>query len=283
MPYLKKHYDDYKGFIVHNNQGDIFLKIVFSMFVLKNPKYSHSGSFSYTIFEYIIDGEGFILYDNVRHAVQSGDCVIIRGNMAKQNIVYGSSTANPYSKFQFAVQGKFIDGMFDAFGITEPLTIKKCDILKLFQDCVMSLSEGKFDPLSSMLAITSIMNAVYNNDIPAAQTDNFDKLVENYIERNMQYPPSPAKAATDLGMSQRDFSEYFKKRYNMSYKQYMQKQRLMHAKKILEHKGDTHSITQIANNLGFCDQSYFSNCFKKEFGVYPKEYRKQIMEWHKKN
>ena len=33
------------------------------------------------------------------------------------------------------------------------------------------------------------------------------------------------------------------------------------------------SVTEIARKLGFCDQSYFSACFKKKYGNYPSIYR----------
>lgn len=251
--------------------------------VMKNPDYSNRDVFPDTLFEFIIEGEGFICYDGVKYTVKAGDCIIARGGLTNQKeLYYGSSAHNPYLKLWFTAGGSFVDSMFYAFGVEDTVTVKKCNILKFFQDYVMSLSKNGFNTLSSMKAIITIMNAVYNNNTPEIETENFDTLVDNYTERNIQHPPSPAKAATDLGMSQRKFSEYFTKRFNTSYSQYMRTQRLLLAKKILESReNDKDSVSEIAINLGFCDQSYFSNCFKKEFGVYPSEYRKQIAEIRK--
>lgn len=281
MQYLEKHYDQ----LIKNIQKEnTFLNVHGVGLVMKNPSYNHRDIFPDTLFEYVIEGEGFIYYGGVKYAVKAGDCIIARGGMANQKeLHYGSSEHDPYLKLWFTASGRFIDSMFDAFDVTTAITIKKCNILKFFQDYVMSLSKNGFDTLSSMKAIITIMDAVYNNNNPATESENFDNLVDNYIERNMQFPPTPAKAATDLGMSQRKFSEYFAKRFNTSYRQYMRTRRLLHAKIMLESKeNDNDSISEIANNLGFCDQSYFSNCFYKEFGVYPTEYRKQIAEIRKK-
>lgn len=279
MHNLEKHHNK---LIMNNQNENAFLNVHGMGLVMKNPNYSHRDIFPDTLFEYVIEGEGYIYYNGVRYDVKAGDCIIARGGIANQKeLHYGSSTQNPYLKLWFTASGRFIDNMFDAFGVTNAITIKKCNILKFFQDYVMSLSKNGFDCLSCMTAIITIMDAVYNNNIPTTELDNFDNLVDNYIERNMQYPPSPAQAASNLGMSQRGFSEYFAKRFNTSYRKYMRTRRLLRAKKILESKeNDNDSISEIANNLGFCDQSYFSNCFYKEFGIYPTEYRRQMAKLH---
>ena len=36
------------------------------------------------------------------------------------------------------------------------------------------------------------------------------------------------------------------------------------------------SITQIAFDLAFTDSSYFGRCFKRQFGITPGDYRRQM-------
>ena len=73
---------------------------------------------------------------------------------------------------------------------------------------------------------------------------------------------------------------YFKKRFHTNYRHFMRTKRLLLAKKNLGDPYLENTISEIAIELGFCDQSYFSNCFYKEFGIYPSEYRKKKMEEH---
>lgn len=287
MSYLKKHYDYvFNPLVVLNNKQEILLVLQSAALVMKNPKYSHSGSITYTLFEYIIDGEGYLKVDGVKRSVNKGDCIVIRGDkIDAKTFGLGSDTDNPYSKLSFHAAGTLIDSLFNAFGVTEAVTIRKnYGLLNYFQDFVMSLTEDRFDSLSAMLAITTIMNNIYNSshDLPVV-AKSFDDLVDNYIERNFQFPPSPAKMAEALGMTQKALSKYFQKRFNTTYRQYMRKKRLLYAKTILENPSQEHSISGIAMNLGFCDQSYFSKCFYNEFGIYPTEFRQQVMEDNMKN
>jgi len=53
----------------------------------------------------------------------------------------------------------------------------------------------------------------------------------------------------------------------------LQKLRLKKAAELL--RTTSLPIIRIAADTGFCDQNYFSVCFKKAFSVSPKEYRKR--------
>jgi transcriptional regulator GlxA family with amidase domain len=39
-------------------------------------------------------------------------------------------------------------------------------------------------------------------------------------------------------------------------------------------KNSTMSVAEISERLGFSEQFYFSKCFKQNFGLPPREYRK---------
>jgi AraC-like DNA-binding protein len=51
--------------------------------------------------------------------------------------------------------------------------------------------------------------------------------------------------------------------------------RLKRAAQLLKHQTDT--VTQVGFTVGFEDQSYFSKCFKKQFGMSPSEYSRSIV------
>ena len=37
------------------------------------------------------------------------------------------------------------------------------------------------------------------------------------------------------------------------------------------------NVTEIAISLGYSDRKYFTSCFKKEFGMTPTDYRKEVL------
>ena len=67
-------------------------------------------------------------------------------------------------------------------------------------------------------------------------------------------------------------SHLFKKHCGKSIRAYTNDLRISEAKKLLKNTGL--SIKEISERTGFFDSNYFSNSFKKETGVSPKEYRK---------
>lgn len=251
-----------------------FLQMNGAGIVLKDPQYFHTKEKTRVVFEYVIEGEGYIDYGDEHYTVQKGDCIILNYDAGKQiELSYGSSNEKPYLKIWFGANGKFVKAMLNAFKITSPVTIVKCNALAAFQKFVLPLSKDGADTLAAMLVIEEILYIMTNPEKNAdIEADDFDALVDIYIKNNIQYMPPLAVIAEDIGMDAKSFGRYFKQRFQESYKHYMRRQRLFYAREMLKNK--ERSIAEVATYFGFCDQSYFSHCFYNEFGVYPNDYRK---------
>lgn len=72
------------------------------------------------------------------------------------------------------------------------------------------------------------------------------------------------------------FSKLFRREMGENYSDYLQRQKVIKAKKELE--GTTESITQIALNLGYQDPGYFIKVFKKYEGITPSAFRKYHLQ-----
>ena len=72
--------------------------------------------------------------------------------------------------------------------------------------------------------------------------------------------------------SKSTLTKHFRKEMQMSVQEYLSSIVLFEASRLLL-KGEE-KISHISERLGFSDQFYFSRCFKKAFGVTPREYRK---------
>jgi DNA-binding response OmpR family regulator len=78
------------------------------------------------------------------------------------------------------------------------------------------------------------------------------------------------KMSDELGMSRSNLNRKIKAITGLPTSEFIQDFRLRRAALLIEKKVDT--ISQIAYQMGFNDQSYFTKCFKKKFGKTPSEY-----------
>lgn len=84
---------------------------------------------------------------------------------------------------------------------------------------------------------------------------------------------SIAHLAAHFNMSENYISSFFKKETGESIKQYIINFRLHLLKYRLRHT--SLSISELAHQLDFTDESHLTKAFKKKFGITPKDYREQ--------
>ena len=91
----------------------------------------------------------------------------------------------------------------------------------------------------------------------------------SYIDKNLHSKITLECLAVECGLSKDYLSQLFKKITGFTVTEYIKKRRLTSAKMLLD-RGTT--LSDAAYGLGFCSESYFISCFKKEYGITPKEY-----------
>ncbi len=96
----------------------------------------------------------------------------------------------------------------------------------------------------------------------------------NYINLNMSKPISLKSIATQFSVNPNYLSTLFKKEVKMTLTEYINKQRVSIAVKMLNTKDM--QIQDIAWYVGINDVNYFTKLFKKIIGYTPTEYKKQI-------
>jgi len=97
-----------------------------------------------------------------------------------------------------------------------------------------------------------------------------------YIKDNLEKPLMIALLAERLGLHLQAMEKEFKKVYKQTIKSYIQEQRMKRARLLLA-DGQMHVI-DVAYTVGYADAAYFSNAFKKQFGMTPTTYQKILKE-----
>ena len=107
------------------------------------------------------------------------------------------------------------------------------------------------------------------------ETEIFMNAIK-YIHNNLDVPIKIETMAKEIGVSTSSIYKIFKVTVKEAPSEYIQKIKLMKAKKLLCYSSN--SMEEIARSLGFSDSSHFSRAFSKEFGIPPSKYQKSVKD-----
>lgn len=111
-------------------------------------------------------------------------------------------------------------------------------------------------------------------NIPSENLKNFNPLIENiknYVEANLEYDMKISQIAKIFHYNEQYLGRLFKKETQMSFSNYISKQRIERAKLLL--KETDASVINIALKVGFNNVTYFNRVFQKYLKKTPSEFR----------
>ena len=163
----------------------------------------------------------------------------------------------------------FTEGKFQEINeLTEKME-KEANTEKQFSDSVVK------SYLQLILAICSNEKASeISSEHFQQQLDHEILKFKDLLEKHFLQERSPAFYANELLMSPSSFSKKVKRQFGKSPSQLIQERVVLEAKKLLHltHK----TVKEIATELHFDDEFYFSRNFKKEVGLSPTHFRKEV-------
>lgn len=95
-----------------------------------------------------------------------------------------------------------------------------------------------------------------------------------YIEENLHSDLTVRDVSRGLYVSESHLNKVFKEELGVTPGKYISNKILLRAEELL--RRTTESVRRISEQLGFCDQFYFSRCFSACYGVSPLQYRKNL-------
>ncbi len=129
--------------------------------------------------------------------------------------------------------------------------------------------------ISELSSITCALQRDYVERVHAVRSGGLSREIEGacaYIDRHLEDEISLSDLARNAGYTDYYFSKKFKRETGLSPAEYIKEKRLQEAAALLKTTGL--EIQEVASRLQFCSQSFFSDCFRKKYGVSPSKYRR---------
>ncbi|MGN1099168.1 MAG: AraC family transcriptional regulator [Christensenellales bacterium] len=221
--------------------------------------------------EYVLDGVGYIVYNNRTHKVQKGDLYIVRAHTSH---LYFSDKENPITKICINAYGDLIDKLLQCYDINETV-FHNTDTLPIFEE-LFSLAKQKVDELYFQMQTALAIHRIFINIV---QTRNRISPIPEHIEQLKKLIDDMINDKINLDIlaqkthiSKAHLIRSFKKYYGSTPYDYILTQKIKSAKILLS--TSTLSIKEISEKLCFADEHYFSTVFKQKVGVNPTTYAK---------
>ena len=126
---------------------------------------------------------------------------------------------------------------------------------------------------SLFLQIAVLLSRLYDTNVHHKEIESISKSAA-YMEANYMNDIKISELLNVSHYSQRHFIRLFSATYSTTPQQYLLNIRIRHACSLLREK--SFSITDIATRCGFNDPNYFCRIFKKNIGITPSAYRKNV-------
>lgn len=112
---------------------------------------------------------------------------------------------------------------------------------------------------------------------PLKAQNPFISALKDHLEDAPEQPQSVGEMARSAYLSKYQFIRAFKAQVGLTPHRFQMQNRIRKAKRLLR---STATITQVALDTGFCDQSHFIKQFERQVGLPPREYKRKFRYVH---
>lgn len=223
---------------------------------------------------YILSGYCIVIENGEEHRAEVGDLILYRPN-ERQEYYFNGDAETSYLYAHFS--GKICDEVLNACGFSERInkvgTSKKAELI--FCDAISEfhLKKPLWEQVSSsylLQFITTAATVAAEKDQPSGLSQVYGAI--EYMRSNYEENHSVEFYAKMCHLSVSRFSYLFKSVMGTPPKQYLQKQKVENALRLLT--ATELSVSEISEAVGINDVNYFIRTFKKCMGITPSAARK---------
>jgi AraC-like DNA-binding protein len=141
---------------------------------------------------------------------------------------------------------------------------------------VVSSKVALYDNKGNTVGLAGAMYELKSSELRAQYFHELDPALR-YIEQHISEDLDMDKIALQVSCSRTQLNRRFQNLLHMTPTEFILAQRIQHARHLLAHHGNL-TISQIAVEVGFCDQSHLTRCFRKVTGETPAVFRRMLRQ-----
>ena len=226
-------------------------------------------------YQYVISGEGYLWVDGKEYTVKKGDVFYLPKSRTHK---YTVNPDNPMIKIFFCFQGSLAQKILDEYQVDD---IIKCENLDLYEDFreIFNISYNRKMGLQAINDMSAqvflrIVQKISCHEKVFAKGRREVYLLKEYLEANLTKSITLQDMANHICLSKSQTIRIFKEHFGVSPYEFFVDNKMAYAADLL--KNSEKPIKQIAFELGFEDENYFSRVFKQKFNLSPRMYRGEI-------
>ncbi len=248
-----------------------FLPLVAGI-TLPSPNYAiYRGNADIYVFEYVLDGKGYVRQDDEQAEVYAGDAYILQPGRCHH---YYSDAKTPWTKIWLNAGGSLIRHLLSDYGLNQALLIPGFGQQQYFYNLFDTIEKDPSKCCGRLaLCLHELVQALSSHYGSYREEHTQAVMMKNFIEQNLTRPLKIEAAAASVHLSPSRAIHVFKEAFGISpYRHYLT-QRFELAQSMLLYTAL--SIQEVSEHLGFADYHHFTIFFRKECGMSPSQFRKK--------
>lgn len=260
--------------------------------VLRQPHYEMAAAEAYTDFygiSYMVSGERLIYSPTFTTIVQAGEMVFIPRNVYRRTTYISNE---PFERILIKFTEDMVSELMNTIGKESYNELCEEHVIRFeknTQNKILSImkeieqewnsynkySELLLKGLLNKLIITCLRERI----VGGSKMQNWEKknnyLADaiKYIKSHLREDPSLDETAQNINISASYLSKIFINYLHTPFSSFVLNEKIVYAQKLLANSNL--DMTEIALECGFSSNSYFSDCFKRNTGLTPLQFRKK--------
>lgn len=231
------------------------------------------------VVEYILSGRGTVrdMSEPGREYHPEADDVYLLE--AGKDHYYFSDSEEPWEKIFVNFSGPVVEGLADAYGLSgrilyPSMTELKPEFLKVYELMTDEELSERYVLEQVEMIIHKIFRTLGQQRREAQQESGEMQTVRRYLDEHVGQIVGIQELSELIYRSPDYLIKHFKKEIGMTPYQYLLKRKMTIAERLL--RDTVLPIKEVAEHVGYEDAHYFSGLFKKEKGIAPRQFRKNL-------
>lgn len=247
----------------------------------KLPTYRPRGRLDFQML-YVASGKAHFFFDGREEIVTAGNMVFYRPKETQRYVYYATDQTEVY---WVHFTGNNVKNIMRKYGISDDMHVLYCgtslEYARIFKQMIYELQQCQEDYeelLTMLLHQLFILLHRYMTKEHKLKNEYLESEMEfakQFFNENYNTAINIDDYAVSRGMSVSWFIRNFKKYTTVTPMQYIVSLRVTNAQVLLE--TTKYNVNEIGNIVGYDNALYFSRIFKKQKGISPSEYRKQLL------